>query len=181
MVRRVLTIAIVAVLAQALVIGAAFAQDFASLVSQASAANNTWVSQINAALQATDLVTLKADAATAQATGGQVQSLLQAALPLAPDDASRSRVQGVLTHVMAALQSGQRVATDADLSAARSDLNAERGEAQEALNELAPVATQVSPPAAPVTLPQSGGVPVLPVVVVGLGSLLAGLGARRLA
>lgn len=171
MVRKVLTIGIVAVLLQALVIQAAFAQDFGSLVSQASTANKTWVSQIDQALQATDLATLQAEAATALATGQQVQSLLQAALPLAPDDASRSRVQGVLTHVMAAVQSGQQVAAAKDLDTARSALNAERGEAQEALSELAPFA--------PVTLPQTGGMPIGPVVLAGLVAMVAGLGLRR--
>lgn len=179
MVRKVLGLAILAVLLQALAIGSAFAQDFGSLVSQASAANKLWVSQIDQGLQATDLATVQADAATALATGQQVQSLLQAALPLAPDDASRSRVQGVLNHVTAAIQSGQKVSQDTNVAAAQGDLNAERGEAQEALNELAPFATQFTPAPAPATLPKTGGAPVLPVALAGFGAILAGFGLRR--
>lgn len=188
MLRKVLTLTVLGLLIQALVIGMAFAQDFNSLVSQATAVNRTWVSQIDQALQATDLATLQAGAATALATGQQVQSLLQAALPLAPDDASRSRIQGVLTHVNAAIQSGQRVAQAQDFDTARSELEAERGEAQEALSELAPFAPQAAPTAtavpvvstpAPTALPTTGGAPVGAIVLGGLAALLAGVGLQR--
>jgi phage gp29-like protein len=187
MVRKLLTVAILGLLIQGLVIGSAFAQDFGSLISQATSANRLWVSQIDQALQATDLATLQARAATALTTGQQVQSLLQSALALAPDDASRSRVQAVLTHVAAAIQSGRQVAQATDFDTARSRLDAERGEAQEALNELAPFAPQVTPTPAvtpvtvtpvPAALPTTGGVPVGPVVLGGLATLLAGLGIR---
>ncbi|MGH2461163.1 MAG: LPXTG cell wall anchor domain-containing protein [Chloroflexota bacterium] len=180
--RKIITVGILALLLQALAIGSTFAQDFGSLVAQANTANETWVSQINQGLAATDLATLQADAATALTTGQQVQSLLQAALPLAPDDASRSRVQGVLTHVTAALQSGKQVSSAKDLDTAHSALNAERGEAQEALNELAPFAGQTAPAAAApaaTTLPQTGGAPVTAVALGGLAVLVTGLGMRR--
>ena len=180
MVRKVLTVGVLALLLQALAIGSTFAQDFGSIVSQANTANETWLRQINQGLAATDLATLQADAATALATGQQVQSLLQSALPLAPDDASRSRIQAVLTHVSAALQAGQQVSSAKDLDTARSALNAERGEAQEALNELSPFAGQAAAaPSAPVTLPRTGGVPVGVVVLGGLAMMVAGLGTRR--
>lgn len=187
MVRKLLTVAILGLLIQGLVIGSAFAQDFGSLISQATIANRLWVSQIDQALQATDLATLQTRAATAQTTGQQVQTLLQSALPLAPDDASRSRVQAVLTHVSAALQSGQQVAQATDFNTARSRLDAERGEAQEALNELAPLAPQVTPTPAvtpvtvtpvPTALPTTGGIPVGPVVLGSLATILAGFGIR---
>ncbi len=184
MVRRILAIVALGLLLQTLVLGSAFAQDFRSLVSQAAATNQTWVSQIDQALQATDLATLQAGAATALATGQRVQSLLQAALPLAPDDASRSRVQGVLAHVTAALQSGQQVAQARDFDTARSELNAERGEAQEALSELAPLfpPSPTAAPAAtptPAALPTTGGMPASAVILGGLATILAGFTLRR--
>ncbi len=187
MLRKALTVTVLGLLIQALMIGAAFAQDFSSLVAQATSANRTWVSQIDQALQATDLATLQSDAGTALATGQQVQTLLQAALPLAPDDASRSRVQAVLTHVNAAIQSGQRVAQARDFDTARSELNAERGEAQEALSELAPFAPQVAPTATtahavsaptPAALPITGGMPAGAIVLGGLATILAGVALR---
>ncbi len=178
MVRKALAIGILAVLLQALALSSTFAQDFSSLVSQANTANKTWVGQIDQGLQATDLATLQADAATAMATGQRVQSLLQSALAVAPDDASRSRVEGLLNHVNAALQSAQQVSSAKDLDTARSALNAERGEAQEALNELAPFAPQAAPAAA-TTLPQTGGAPVLLVALAGLALTVTGLVTRR--
>ena len=187
MARKLIAIAFLAVLIQALSIGAAFAQDFSSLVSQASTANQLWVNQIDQTLQATDIATLHARASTALATGQQVQSLLRAALPLAPDDASRSRVEALLTHVSAAVQAGQQAVAATDFDMARSQINAERGEAQEALNELAPFAPQATPTTTPsiatpvpaATLPVTGGLPVGPVVALGLLATLAGASLRR--
>jgi len=204
MVRKFLAVAMLGLLIQALTIGPGFAQDFSSLVSQAGTLTRQWVSQIDTALQATNLTTLHAQAATALATGQQVQSLLQAALPLAPDDASRSRIQALLTHVSSAIQSGQQVAQATDLDTARSKLNAERGEAQEALNEFPSVTPQPTPsptpPAVtatpvstatpvrtatpvvtptPTQLPVTGGTPTGAVVAVGFMATLAGLMLRR--
>ena len=183
MVRKLVTIAIVGLLLQVLMIGSAFAQDFDSLVSQANSANKLWVSQIDQALQATDLASLRAGASTALATGERVQSLLQTALSLAPDNASRSRVQALLTHVTAAVQAGRLATQASDFDVARSQVNAERGEAQEALNELAPFAGQATPaPVATVTpaaLPVTGGMPLAPIVVGGVLAVLTGLTLRR--
>ncbi len=184
MLRKVVTLTILGILAQALVAGSAFAQGFSSLVTQATSTNRTWISQVDQALEATDRATLQAGAATALATGQQVQSLLQAALPLAPDDASRSRVQGVLAHVTAALQSGQQVAQARDFDTARSELNAERGEAQEALGELAPLVTvpSTATPVAtstPTALPTTGGAPASAAILCGLALTLGGVALRQ--
>ena len=191
MLRRMLKGLIVAFVLQALVIGAALAQDFASFVTQASQANQEWVDQIGLALEATDLDTLQARTATAVATGEQVESLLRAALPLAPDDASRSRVEGVLTHVVAALEAGRDALAATEFDMARSSVDAMRGEALEALLELAPfaaaqpvptpgavVATPMPQPVA--ELPRAGDTPVAPVAMAGLLTILAGIGMRRL-
>ncbi|MBI2939056.1 MAG: hypothetical protein HYY04_01355 [Chloroflexi bacterium] len=181
-----------AVLLHVVMVGTVFAQDFGSLVTQATAANQRWVEQINQALGARDLATLQARAATAVATGEQVESLLRAALPLAPDDAARSRVQGVLTHVVDALRAGRLALEVTEFDAARGHVQAMRGEALEALTELAPFAVVVKPaPVAPVAaaprvvavapaaLPRAGGLPAGPLALGGLLLTLLGLTLRR--
>ena len=182
-----------------LFVGFGHAQDFSTLVQEAATANQQWLSAIDTASQATDLATLKAEAAAALAIGERTQSLLQQALPLAPDDATRSRISGLLAHVNNAVDAGRRVASETTLSAAQSDLNAERAEANEARTEIAtflqtvtPAATSTTVPTAvatalpstatPVptpTLPQAGGTPLGAVIALGLLGVLAGIGLRR--
>ncbi|HEX5418213.1 MAG TPA: LPXTG cell wall anchor domain-containing protein [Chloroflexota bacterium] len=187
---------------QLLYLGIGHAQDFSSLIQQAATANQQWLTALDTAGQATDLATLKSDAATALALGKQTQSLLQQALPLAPDDAARSRVSGLLAHVNNAVTAGDRIANETTLSAAQSDLNAERAEANEAMSELKPFAqptapTQTAPTTssttpstttttsptttstAPTTLPTTGGTPWTAVVALGLATMLAGAGLRK--
>lgn len=151
---KVLRVAVAALILQALLLGPVLAQDFDSLVSDAAAANQRWVEQIDLALQAGDLETLQARAATAVAIGEQVESALVAALPLAPDDAARSRVEAVLTHVAAALESGRAALGATEFDVARSGVDAMRGEAEEALAELAPFAETVRP-VRPAATPQA--------------------------
>src|SRR5262249_34468384 len=132
----------------ALALGAAQAQDFGSLVSQAVAANQQLVDHINAATRAPDLATLRADISLGVASARATQALLQEARAVAPDDAARSRAQGVLTHIAASLGAATQASRATTLGVARSRVDAARGEAVEALREL--------PPA---TLPATGGPP----------------------
>lgn|GEM_PF-5740918 len=189
-----------------LFVGFGHAQDFSTLVQQAVTANQSWLTAIDTASQASDLSTLKADAATALTFGQQTQSLLQQALPLAPNDAARSRISALLAHVNNAITSANRITVDTTLSAAQSDLNAERAEAHEANTELTtfvqtltPVATSTAVPTASVTpttatstpttvatpttttLPQTGGTPLGAIVMLGLLAVVAGTGLRRYA
>src|SRR5262249_44592097 len=95
----------------ALAPGAARAPDFGSLVSQAVAANRQLVDHSAAATRAPDLATLRADITLGVASARATRALLQEARALAPDDAARSRAQGVLAHIAASLgaatQAGQ--------------------------------------------------------------------------
>lgn len=185
---KTLKMTAVVLLFQALMAVPVLAQDFDSLVSSAASATQQFVDQTNLALEATDLSTLQARTRTAVATGQQVESLLQSALSLAPDDASRSRVEGVLTHITAAIASGQDALQATDFDVARAAVDAMRGEAEEALAELAPFA-RVAPPAAPRVpeqLPQAGDADSVPwtegsaaAALAGAAAILAGLGLRR--
>jgi len=153
---------------QALALGAAQAQDFGSLVSQAVAANQQLVDHIDAATRAPDLATLRADISLGVSSAQAAQSLLQEARAVAPDDAARSRAQGVLAHITASLSSATQASQATTLDVARSRVDAARGEAVEALNEL--------PPA---TLPATGGPPTGLLASFGLVALALGLGLRR--
>ncbi len=171
---------------QMTVVGSALGQDFAGLVSAAATANRQWVDQITAVGQATNLTGLQSANAAALASGQRVQSLLQQALPLASDDASRSRLQGVLQHVTAAVAAACRAQAATTFDQARSALDAERGEAVEASSELAPFAqglpsTTTSAAPVPTTLPRTGSISVALVGGIGLLGVLAGATLRRLA
>ncbi len=182
---RTLKITAVVLLFQALTIVPALAQDFNSLMSSAASTNQQFLDQTNRALEATDLATLQARTRTAVATGQQLESLLRAALAAAPDDASRSRAQGALTHITAAVQSGQAALQATDFGSARGFVDAMRGEAMEALSELAPFARA---PQAPAALPRAGdassapwavGSTVVALALSGGLAALVGLGLRR--
>ncbi len=176
--RKLITTAVLVLVLQCSAFVIAFGQDFNTLIASANTANQAWVTQIDTALQASDLSTLQAGNLQAQTLGNSVRASLAAALPLAPNDAARSRVQGLLQHVNAALASQQAVTQATTLDAARSALNAARGEAVETQNELQPFAVQ-TPVSAPVTLPVTGGMPLPLAIVAGLLTLGAGVAARR--
>jgi hypothetical protein len=173
-------IALVALTIQLLIAGVAQAQDFGTLVVQAAAANQQFVDGIKAAAQATDLASLRQGTAGAITSGKSAQSLLQEALAIAPNDAARSRVQGVLTHLNDSLLSAAQVAQRATIDAARASLDAARGEAVEALSELAPFAATLVPITS-TTLPATGGMPVGVLLGCGFCILTLGLGLRRVA
>ncbi|HLH73131.1 MAG TPA: hypothetical protein VKX96_07590 [Chloroflexota bacterium] len=168
MVLKALKVVILCLVVPALLAMPVFAQSFSSLVAQAAVLNQQWVNQLDTALNATTLSGVQAGATTAIATGKQIQALLNEALPLAPDDASRSRISGLLAHVNAALQDGQQAVQATNFDTARGDVNAMHGEAAEALNEF------------PTTmLPQSGGVPLKLPLLVGAWALFFGYSMRR--
>jgi hypothetical protein len=195
-IRKIVVILAAVLVLQAVATGISAAQDFTTLLSQAAAANQSWVNQIATASSATSLSSLQAENNTALTFGNQTLTLLQQALPLAPDDASRSRVTGLIQHVEAALASGARVTQATTFDTARSALDAERGEAVEALNEFpvtpttptpfataAPTAFPTASPTAvagvTTALPAAGGMPIGVAVVAGLVALVAGLRIRR--
>jgi hypothetical protein len=68
----------------------------------------------------------------------ELQQQLSAAISLSPDDASRSRLEGVLTHTQAVLDSLRMAQVENNLDSARGRLDQARGEAQEGLGELQP-------------------------------------------
>ena len=156
----------------ALILGTAQAQDFDSLVNQAVAANRQLVDHIAAATRAPDLAALRADITLGVTSAKATQSLLQEALAVAPDDAARSRAQGVLTHIAASLSSATQASQATTLDVARSRVDAARGEAVEALDELVPID-------APPTLPATGGPPTGLLASFGLVALALGLRLRR--
>ncbi|MBI3978141.1 MAG: hypothetical protein HY331_08145 [Chloroflexi bacterium] len=167
------------------------AQDFNGLVRSALSANVQLVQQIRQALDADDLSTVKVQARVAAGTAEQVESLLAEALGVAPDDPSRSRVEGVLIHIRAALNALRLVGQETTLDGARSRLNQARGEAEEALAELRPFAEALPAPQeaapapetlAPTGLPRAGslsGRALMSIAGLGAALVLAGLRLRR--
>jgi hypothetical protein len=112
--------------------------DFPSLVQPTLPANQLLVGQITDALSRTDLGTVSDLTGSTVSVDENLVQQLTTALNNAPDDASRSRIQGVLTHLQAALDSLRQAQTADSLDLARARLDQARGEAQEALTELQP-------------------------------------------
>lgn len=100
--------------------------------------NEQLVGEIQDTLPAGDLMSISDQTATSVATGEGLLDQLSAASSLAPDDTTRSRIEGVITHTQAALDSLQLVESEGSLESARGRLDQARGEAQEGLNELRP-------------------------------------------
>ncbi len=174
---KTLKIAAVTLLLQLVMVFPAVAQTGVSGLAGAASTNQELLNQIDSALAATDLATLQARTRTVVATGQALETTLQGLVASAPDDATRSRAQGLLNHITAAVQSGQAVLSATSLDAARSSANAARGEINEALAEF-PVAQ----------LPSAGeegsgiGIDGTTSLILALGgglTLLAGLGLRR--
>ena len=114
------------------------APDFAGQIQPTLPANELLVGQIQDALPTTDLNLLSQQTAVTLGVGEELQQLLSQALAIAPDDAARSRLEGVLTHTTATLDSLRQVPVEATLDSARGRLEQARGEAQEGLDELRP-------------------------------------------
>lgn len=100
--------------------------------------NEQLVGQIQDSMPATDLTSISDQTAISVATGENLLEHLSAASSLAPDDATRSRIEGVVTHTQAALDSLHMVESDSSVDSARGRLDQARAEAQEGLDELRP-------------------------------------------
>lgn len=151
------------------------AQDLATLLNQAVAAGDEMIGHIQAGLATSDIAAARAQAQLAAATGERWQALLGEALTLAPDDASRSRIESVLIHVRDATRSANLAATGPE-SEVKSRLDAARGEAEEAQAELRPFVPVVSPS----ELPRAGDLSVWLLMIIGATIFFLGLGLRRL-
>jgi hypothetical protein len=163
---------------------AALAQgaDFPGQISPTLATNEQLVQQIRQALPGTDLATLSQQTGLIFDLGHQLEQQLSEALATAPDDAARSRVQGVLTHTEAAVESLRLAGQETTLDATRGRLEQARGEAQESLSELQPFVVSVPQPAAlpaagSVYNPEAAALPFLGVLMMLLGFALR-LGVR---
>lgn len=111
---------------------------FAGQVQTTLPSNEQLVGQIQDVLPSTDLNVISTQAGVTASIGQDLVQQLNAALNTAPDDASRSRIMGVLTHVQAALDSLRMAQNETSLDAARGRVNQALGEAQESLSELRP-------------------------------------------
>jgi hypothetical protein len=140
-----------------------FAQgaDFTGQLSPTVATNEQLVQQIREALLSSDLPALSQQTGRILDVGQQLEQQLSGALSTAPDDAARSRVQGVLTHTQAAVASLRMAGQGVTLDATLGRLEQARGEAQEGLDELRPFVVIVPPVVAvapPAALPVAGSV-----------------------
>jgi hypothetical protein len=143
---RVLFIVVCFVLAGAPAsLAAAQAGDFAGEIQPTLPANEQLVGQITDAIPSSDLDTLVAQTGLTLGVGEDLQNQFNTALALAPDDAARSRLEGLIAHTQAVLDSLNMIRTADNLDVARGRLDQARGEAQEGLNELRPFVLQQQP------------------------------------
>jgi hypothetical protein len=112
--------------------------DFGGQIQTTLPSNEQLVGQIQDALPNNDLNTVSDQTGVTIGVAQDLVLQLNRALMVAPDDASRSRIQGVLNHIQAALDSLRQADSDVTLDAARGHLDQARGEALESLNELRP-------------------------------------------
>jgi hypothetical protein len=125
--------------------------DFPGQLQPTLPANEDLVAQIAQALPGTDLNAVTDQAESALSVGTDLEQQLSQLLAIAPDDPARSRVDGVLTHVTASVDSLRLAQTETSLDSARARLDQARGEAQEALSELQPFVVGI-----PATVPTIG-------------------------
>ena len=112
--------------------------DFNRQVQTTLPSNEQLLGQIQDALPTEDLSTVVDQTNGSVSTAQDLVDQLQSALSLAPDDITRSRIEGVLSHTHAALDSLEAAQSESSLDSARGRLDQARGEAQEALSELRP-------------------------------------------
>jgi hypothetical protein len=152
--------------------------DFTGQMQPSLATNEQLVRQIRGATSSSsDLEAVFQLTELPLGTGQQLEQQLSQALATAPDDAARSRVEGVLTHTQAALESLRLVGQEQTLDAARGRLEQARGEAQEGLDELRPFVLAVAlpvelPAAGSVYVPEIAALPFIGVVLVIVGVVL---------
>jgi hypothetical protein len=123
--------------ARASLVGAQ-AEDFIGQIQPTLPANELLVDQITATSPFTDINDLIVQTGQTISVAEELQQQLSAAISLSPDDASRSRLEGVLTHTQAVLDSLRMAQVENNLDSARGRLDQARGEAQEGLGELQP-------------------------------------------
>jgi hypothetical protein len=119
--------------------------DFVTQLQPTLPANEQLVGQIRDALPSDNLDLLSQQTVLTVGLGELLQQQLSLALAMASDDAARSRVQGVLAHTSATLDSLRQVQTEATIDSARGRLEQARGEAQEGLDELQPFVVSLPP------------------------------------
>jgi hypothetical protein len=153
---RLLTAALALAVALWTAPAAAQTQDFNSLARAGLAGNQQLVQQIRTALTQSDLTVLKQQTSAALATAQQVDTLLSQARPLAPDDGSRSRIEGLQQHIRASINALTAALQETTVDATRARLDQARGEAEEALSEFVTFVNTLPLPL-PVTLPSTGG------------------------
>ena len=125
--------------------------DFPGQLQPTLPANEDLVAQIVLALPGTDLNAVTDQAGSALNVGADLEQQLSQLLAIAPDDPTRSRVDGVLTHITGSLDALRLAQTETSLDSARARLDQARGEAQEALSELQPFVVGI-----PATVPTTG-------------------------
>jgi hypothetical protein len=123
-------------------LAAAQAGDFVAEIQPTLPANEQLLGQISDAIPSSDLDSVVAQTGLTLGVGEDLQNQLDTALALAPDDAARSRLEGVIAHTQAALDSLHMVKAADNLVVARGRLDQARGEAQEGLDELRPFVLQ---------------------------------------
>lgn len=114
------------------------APDFGGQIQPTLPETELLVGQIQDALPTEDLALLSEQTALPLGVAEELEQQLSLALAIAPDDAARSRLEGVLTHTQATLDALRQAQTEATLDSARGRLEQARGEAQEGLDELRP-------------------------------------------
>ena len=112
--------------------------DFAGTVQTTLPSNEQLLGQIQDTLPGQDLAAVSDQTDATLSTGEDLVQQLNTARTLAPDDATRSRIEGVLMHTQAAVDSLSMVQSETSLDSARGRLDQARGEVQESLDELRP-------------------------------------------
>lgn len=152
--------------------------DFASQIQPTVSANDLLVREIRDTMPGDDLAAMSQQTVLLVDAGEQLAQQLSQALVSAPDDAARSRVDGVLTHTQAAVESLRLTSQEVTLDAARGRLEQARGEAQEGLDELRPFVSSIPRPA---ELPVAGslyGPEIVALPFLGIVLMVVGLGLR---
>ena len=160
------------------------APGFSDQVRMAVPTNEQLVQQIRTAMPMNELVILADQNELALVGAEQLEQQLADALAVAPDDAARSRLDGVLTHTRAALDALRLTTAEATVDSAHGRLDQALGEALEGLNELRPFAEAFpsSIEARPAALPTAGSLESLDLrflPTLGLALVLAGLALRQ--
>ena len=112
--------------------------DFAGQLQPTLPSNEQLLGQIQDTLSLDDLGVISDQANSSIDVGQQLLQQLTSALSSAPDDAARSRIEGVMTHAQAAVDSLAMIASATTVDVARGRLDQARGETQEGLDELKP-------------------------------------------